>query len=43
MKFIRGEYLPIMDTFGTIDAYIYIDYAGSKIRTKVITMKDNLV
>ena len=28
---------------GTIDAYIYIEYMGSKLKSKVVTMKDNLV
>lgn len=26
---------------GTIDAYIYIDHMGSKLKTKVVTMKDD--
>lgn len=30
-------------TGGSIDAYIYIDHMGAKLKTKVITMKDNLV
>jgi Ca2+-dependent lipid-binding protein len=42
-KFIKAEHLPIMDLMGTIDAYIYLEYNGSKIRTKTYTMKDNLV
>jgi len=32
-----------MDTFGTIDAYVYLEYNNSKIKTKIFTMKDNLV
>jgi hypothetical protein len=33
-----------MDTFGTIDAYIYHEIdKKSKVKTKVITMKDNEV
>ena len=43
LKFIKAEHLPIMDTFGTIDAYIYLEHNGSKIRTRTVTMKDNLV
>lgn len=45
-KFIKAEHLPIMDRGplgGTIDAYIYIEYMGSKLKSKVVTMKDNLV
>ena len=45
-KFIKAEHLPIMDGGpfgGTIDAYIYIDHMGSKLKTKVVTMKDDLV
>jgi len=33
-----------MDTmFGTIDAYVKLTYAGSKLKTKVYKMKDNRV
>ena len=43
-KFIRAENLPIMDTFGTIDAYIYHELnKTSKVKTRVYTMKDNEV
>jgi len=42
-KFIKAEHLPIMDTFGTIDAYVYLEWNGSKIKTKVVKMEDNLV
>jgi ssDNA-specific exonuclease RecJ len=42
-KFIKAEHLPIMDTFGTIDAFVELDHAGTVIRTKVFTMQDNLV
>ena len=27
-----------MDTFGTIDAYCYIDHMGGRLKTKVVTM-----
>lgn len=27
MRFLKAENLPIMDTFGTIDAYIYVELA----------------
>lgn len=43
LKFIKAEHLPVMDTFGTIDAYIYLEHNDSKIRTKTYTMKNNLV
>lgn len=29
--------------FGTIDAYVKLTYAGSKLKTKVYKMKDNRV
>ena len=32
-----------MDTFGTIDAYVYLEWNKNRLRTKTVTMKDNLV
>jgi Ca2+-dependent lipid-binding protein len=44
VRFFIAENLPIMDTmFGTIDAYVKLTYAGSKLKTKVYKMKDNRV
>jgi hypothetical protein len=43
-KVIRANNLPLMDTFGTIDAFIkYQMNSKSKVKTKVVKMKDNLV
>lgn len=38
MKFIKAMHLPIMDLMGTIDAFVFINHLGNKIRTKVDTM-----
>lgn len=35
----KAEHLPILDTFGTIDAFIKINYLGKTITTKVVTQK----
>lgn len=38
-----AEHLPFMDTFGTIDAYCYIDHMGGKLKTSIQTMpKDTM-
>ena len=42
-KFIKATNLPQMDTFGTIDAYVYLEWNKSKLRTETVTMKDNLI
>ena len=44
MRFFIAENLPKMDKFmGTIDAYVKLTFGGSKLKTKVYTMKDNRV
>lgn len=42
-RIFKAEKLPIMDTFGTIDAYIETVFFKQKLKTSVVTMKDNLV
>ena len=42
-KFLRAENIPKMDTFGTTDGYIFLDFKGDKLRTKVDTMKDDII
>ena len=44
LRLFRVVDLPKMDTFmGTIDAYGVVKVGGQKLKTKVDTMKDNLV
>lgn len=38
-RIYRAEHLPKMDTFGTIDAFVRLDYLGKKLKTEVITQK----
>ena len=47
-RFYKAEKLPIMDTAlfgggGSIDAYIICNYQGQKLKTKTVTMKNDLV
>lgn len=38
IRFARAEHLPKMDTFGTIDAYVYTKFLGQKVlKTKPVT------
>jgi hypothetical protein len=38
IRFVRAEHLPKMDTFGTIDAYVYTKFLGQKeLKTKPVT------
>jgi len=45
MKFrlIKAQKLPKMDTFGTCDAFVSVNYLGKQIRTSVITQKNDEV
>lgn len=43
IRIIKGEYLPDMDKWGSIDAYLKCDYMGKNIKTKAVTQKDNEV
>lgn len=36
-RFLKYEKLPKMDTFGTIDAFVKMDYFKKKLKTKVVT------
>lgn len=40
-RFFKAENLPKMDTFGSIDAYIKTTYLKKKIKTSVVTQKNN--
>jgi hypothetical protein len=42
-RIFKAEKLPKMDRFGTIDAYIETTYFKNKLKTTVITAKENLV
>ena len=42
-RILRGEKLPKMDTFGTIDAYLKTTFFKQSLKTAVVTMKDNVV
>lgn len=41
-RIFKGEKLPKMDRFGTIDAYISTTFFKQTLKTNVITMKDNV-
>lgn len=40
-RLIKAEKLPKMDTFGTIDAFVKVDYLGKSIKTSVVTQKND--
>jgi len=42
-RLIKAEYLPKMDTIGTCDAFVKVNYLGKSCKTSVVTMKDNQV
>lgn len=47
-RFYKGEKLPIMDTAlfgkgGSIDAYVICNYLNQKLKTKTVTMKNDIV
>jgi len=43
-KLIKAENLPVMDTFGTIDAFIKFELdKKSKVKTKVVKMRNSVV
>ena len=39
IRFMKFEKLPKMDTFGTIDAYVTMDFFKKKLKTKVVKQK----
>jgi hypothetical protein len=39
IRFMKFEKLPKMDTWGTIDAYVTMDFFKKKLKTKVVTQK----
>jgi hypothetical protein len=47
-RFFKAEKLPIMDRniltgAGSIDAYVWCNYLNNKLRTKTVTMKNEVV
>lgn len=42
-RLIKAEKLPKMDTFGTCDAFIQVDYMGKSVKTSVVTQKNDQV
>mmetsp|Transcript_40372 Transcript_40372/g.52910 ORF Transcript_40372/g.52910 Transcript_40372/m.52910 type:complete len:170 (+) Transcript_40372:543-1052(+) len=42
IRFITAEKLPKMDTFGSIDAYVFGKFQGKKIRTTAVTAKNDI-
>jgi hypothetical protein len=38
-RIFRGRKFPIMDTFGTIDAYVKTTFMGQTLKTKTIKME----
>lgn len=42
IRFLKGEKLPKMDTFGSIDAYIMTTYMKKKLKTDAVTQTKSL-